>query len=277
MTDHSLDLAVSTTNQFPSVGHNEPALLKILRAAVVANPAMLDRPFFCSADYSDFLDFLADASRTGYQDVPVHTVMGTQHKNFNLDVRNWRDALAALEGENKAKTKWDDRALVYIESEIRDQPFPCDALPGTMLKLVSWGGAVFSDNGAHRLIAAVCWLSARHGTEAVLRQAHVTHRSLHPAPVMLIASAARERQDIAYGRHGSGWLVRIGVAPAARYFFMAKEGAAPQSVKRRDLWSVLRSGNNGDAFDSPTDDPLNLKRLPPELALALADETSLKQ
>ncbi|MFC0403119.1 hypothetical protein [Paraburkholderia rhizosphaerae] len=277
MTDHTVDLAAGTTSHFPFVGHNEPALLKILRAAVIANPAVLDRPFFCSADHSDFLDFLASASSTGYRDVPVHAVMGTQHKNGFDDARNWRDALAALKGENTAGEKWDDRALAYIESELVHQPFPCDALPGTTLQLVSWGGAVFSDNGAHRLIAAVCWLSAKHGADAMLRQAHVTYRPLHSAPVMLMASAARGQQDIAYGRHGFGWLIRVGAAPAARYVFLAKEGGAPQPVKRRDLWSVLRGDSNGDAFDSPTDDPLNLKRLPPELALALADETWLEQ
>ncbi|RQR27298.1 hypothetical protein [Burkholderia sp. Bp9142] len=264
------------TTEFPFVGSNEPALLKILRAAVAANPLMLDRPLFCSADYSVFLEFLADRPMAShYLDVPLRAFVGTQHLNFDPDARTWRHGLTALTGEDKDGGKWDDRALAYFESEIGDQRFPCDAASGTALQLAAWNGAVFSDNGAHRLIAAVCWLAARKGSEAELRKVRVSHRTLNHEAVELLAKAAAAGWEIAEGRHGSGWLIRVTEPRRASYFFVQRVGAGPKHVKRSELDAIC--GGRSLPGDTSSDDWLGLKPFPAELALALADGAWLQK
>lgn len=245
------------------------ALMQIREKLKSPNSASLKRPLFSSGEdqLHRFLGFLADKQPIfDYRDVPVAVIAGTQHKSYAASGKNWLDGLAGITGENGGGVPWDDRALRYFESELYETKFPCD-VRSTTLTLESWGGAVFSSNGAHRLVAAVCWLTATLGPTAVLRKAPFTYRALNAKAVAMMVAAAREKQEIAYAEHGRGWLIRLGGARTARYLYVANQGAKPEPVARRNLYKVIDSDN---VFDSPTDEFLNLKQLQPEVAFAIA-------
>lgn len=105
--------------------------------------------------------------RTLFLDVPVRAIVSLGHKIFAPSAHTWRALLAGLHGKT-----WTDEVIGYFESEIGSQEFPPpdSNLP---LELVAYGGIVEADNGMHRLVAAICWLAATQGADAVLRKVRV--------------------------------------------------------------------------------------------------------
>jgi hypothetical protein len=269
MTDHTVTLAAGTTTHFPSVGHTEPALLKILRAVVVSNPTLLDRPLLLGTDHDGFLGNLSVATENVYLDVPLRAIHATQHKLFGY-APTWRAALACLTGEDKSHRKWDDRALAYFESEIGEQPFPCDAASSAPLDLEAWGGAVFCANGAQRLIASMGWIAAHKGEAGELRKVRVTHYRLNGEAVGLMAEAARRKAEIRCGRVGGTWLLAIHSRSGLSF------------LARPKTW-LVENGTLASATAAQVDDRFgrgtldSLQVLPPELAVAVADDGWLKR
>lgn len=271
-----LTLAEGTTTHFPYLGENEPALLKILRAAVVANPVMLDRTLLNGSHYDTFLGGLNAGTMRLYLDVPVCRVLATQHKNFDSDASTWRAALGALKGENNSHVKWDDRLLAYLESEIGEQVFPCDAASNTLLTLDAWGGAVFCSNGAHRLTAGMAWLAAKHGDAGLLRKVRVTHYRLNEGMLRLMADAARRGKSISFaGPTWKGRLVRIRGKFLTKYWFVDKGSDRPRSIRLAELRGLF--GVAEAPGEKVNDGFIDFWPFPAELALALPDDGWLQE
>ncbi|MBB5510642.1 hypothetical protein [Paraburkholderia atlantica] len=112
--------------------------------------------------------------RTMFLDVPLGAVVALGHRNFAPAATTWRSLLAGLNGKT-----WDDRVIGYFETEIGLQEFPPLDANGP-LELEAVGGMVEAVNGMHRLTAAICWLAAKHGEDAVLRKVQVHVRDAWP-------------------------------------------------------------------------------------------------
>ncbi|SIT34852.1 conserved hypothetical protein [Paraburkholderia ribeironis] len=141
--------------------------------------------------------------RTMFLDVPVRAVVALGHRNFARTATTWRSLLAGLHGKT-----WDERVIGYFESEIGLQEFPPpDA--NRPLELEAVGGMVEAVNGMHRLTAAICWLAAKHGEDAVLRKVQVHVSEAWPELTRRVVDETARGHVVQIGldyRRGTRWL-----------------------------------------------------------------------
>ncbi|MBB3268726.1 hypothetical protein FHW79_006401 [Azospirillum sp. OGB3] len=145
------------------------AQTRIRLAMAASGAAVLDRPVLWdqgSPGVRRIFDLVGVGSRRSvYLDVPVTAVVALGRSRLIKPGATWR----RIVDEHLTDDTWTDRVFDYIESEIRKQRFPAKGADGVLM-LDACGGAVACSNGNHRLAAAIAWLAARHGDDAVLRK-----------------------------------------------------------------------------------------------------------
>lgn len=155
-------------------------------------PATRDRKVWLSGEL-DALKLLFDGAKAdtkAFFDVPLTAIVGLNHKNTNTSGEDWKALFSGLTAAD-----WTLAELRYLESEIGLNLFRSPTASKT-LDLSAYGGAVVATNGYHRLVAAVCWLSARYGDDTPLRKGSVTVYTLAPEVRTLLAGAWRRSENV---------------------------------------------------------------------------------
>lgn len=114
-------------------------------------------------------------------DVPVRAIVEFHHLNFvdeapdevlaELAARQGRETLVPTYRSAPHllhATDWDERVFAYWEGEIRDRVFPATQAYRA-IRLVSYSGALATDNAVHRLVSGIPWMLATVGPEARFR------------------------------------------------------------------------------------------------------------
>lgn len=208
------------------------AALSAIRAAIdqgatqaptplVNRPVLLDREFL-SATFG----LRTSARRTIYADVPLSAI----DKNFAPEATTWRGLLAGLYGQG-----WGPETLAYFESEIGDTHFPAPAAAYPLI-LRAYGGAVVGVNGMHRLVVAVCWLSARHGAHAVLKKVELEYYGIRAAAVDVMVDAARRGEPIEAVHNAACETVLLRVLAARGPRYWRVDGETVRCVERLSGW-----------------------------------------
>jgi hypothetical protein len=173
----------------PDPDEGRDALTLVKMRAARCSSALLHRPIvhYEASVVCDFVDAITTPSQWPvWMDVPVSAVVGLHHINFTAKDVSWGEALNGLTARN-----WDARVFDYWSGDIRDQGFPATGARRA-LRLKCLAGAVFSENGVHRLTAGVAWLCATHGDAAQLRMVRTRVADQRGDVVDAVVDLARE-------------------------------------------------------------------------------------
>ncbi|NRO99187.1 hypothetical protein GWC77_25145 [Paraburkholderia sp. NMBU_R16] len=201
-----------------------PALAAIRAALSCQATPIVDRPVALDSEIGAATYGLRSSeSHTLYADVPLTAIVGLFHKSFAPEASTWRALFDGLPGRG-----WGLETLASFEAQIGDAPFPAPSAADPLI-LRAYGGAVVGVNGIHRLVAAVCWLAARHGPRAALKKVALQCYRVNAGAlgVMLDAAHRGDKIDAAYNADCETVLIRT---------------HAPHAPRRAACWRVTGDG-----------------------------------
>lgn len=206
--------------------------LPAVRAALSAAPAVIvDRSVAHQREiFAATAGLALPHYRTAYLDVPLTKIFALGHKNFADEAKTWRSLLNGIHGVG-----WSLDALAYFESEIGASPFPVPSA-AYPLRMQAFGGALVCTNGIHRLVAAVCWLAAKHGEAAALRKVEVRYQPVNRAALKTMHTAldAGARVDAARGDGQPTVYLRAHLHDRTQYW--AAEGRLTVPIRAPGGW-----------------------------------------